>query len=193
MFYNQCNHLAAAGCACFYFNKQWPFPNKFAISAQVPTCQCGIYKMFHPQDILTLLLQLAWVIINCKNVVKKKKRDCINNKKKERKVCYSWDDSQLKPSLPGAISVSSSIGLHHLIGVLCCDRGPREELMNLWIIKMTKKRGWRCGIWSSVWKSCPVCLETDANLCFTVPPCVSVCVHDSSWPLLQSDDELCNY
>lgn len=174
MFYNQCNHLAAAGCACFYFNKQWPFPNKFAISAQVPTCQCGIYKMFHPQDILTPLLQLAWVIINCKNVEKKKK--------KERKVCYSWDDSQLKPSLPGAISVSSSIGLHHLIGVLCCDRGPREELMNLWIIKMTKK-----GL--TVWNlefSLEIVSRVFGNWCQSVFHSASVCVCVCSWQLLAS-------
>lgn len=61
----------------------------------------------------------------------------LKKRKKERFAIVEM--TQLKPSLPGAISVSSSIGLHHLIGVLCCDRGPREELMNLWIIKMTKK------------------------------------------------------
>lgn len=103
-------------------------------------------------------------------------------KKKERKVCYSWDDSQLKPSLPGAISVSSSIGLHHLIGVLCCDRGPREELMNLWIIKMTKK-----GL--TVWNlefSLEIVSRVFGNWCQSVFHSASVCVCVCSWQLLAS-------
>lgn len=42
-----------------------------------------------------------------------------------------------------------------------------------------------------VWKRRPPCVGTAANLCSSVP--VFVRSHDSSWPLLQPDDELCNY